>query len=95
MAGLFLILDEFTIYKYFVCYNERKKEKNKMKECDVECCENCKHMVEFPKNNSYNDIDYFCLVNGYFLHGIKKDRTTIKRYSPGGKALECRYERKQ
>jgi len=61
----------------------------------IECCANCKHCIGTPKNNSYGDIEYFCFVTGYFLHGVNKDRHTVRRFTPGGKELECRYERKE
>lgn len=61
---------------------------------EVECCANCTHCVSIPKNNRYGDIEHFCLVTGYFLHGIKKDKNKVRRYTPGGGELKCRYERK-
>ena len=60
----------------------------------VECCANCKHCVAAPKNNKYGDIEYFCLVTGYYLHSVNKDISKIKRYTPSGKELECKYERR-
>lgn len=59
----------------------------------VECCANCKYLVSTPKNNSYGDVDNFCLVTGYYLHGINKDRNKVKRFTPSGKELKCKYER--
>lgn len=59
----------------------------------IECCANCKYLVSTPKNNRYGDIENFCLITGYYLHGIHKDRNKIKHFSPGGKKLECKYER--
>lgn len=59
----------------------------------TECCINCKHCIATPKNNRYGDIEYFCIATGYFLHGVTKDRNKVKRYSPGGKELECQYEK--
>ena len=61
----------------------------------VECCANCKHCVSIPKNNRYNDVEHFCMITGYFLHGINKDRHKVKHFTPGGKELECKYERKK
>lgn len=61
----------------------------------IECCANCKHCMPIPRNNSYGDIDYFCMVNSYYLHGINKDRNKVKHFSPGGKELKCKYERKK
>lgn len=58
----------------------------------IECCANCKHCISIPRNNRYNDIDYLCLITGYFICGIYKDRNMIKRFTPGGKELECKYE---
>lgn len=60
----------------------------------IECCANCKYCIDEPTNNRYGDIKHFCLVTGYYTHGINKDRTKIKHYTPGGKELECKYERK-
>lgn len=60
----------------------------------IECCANCKYCLAYPRNNRYGDIDYLCKVTGYFLHGINKDRTKVKHYTPGGRELECKYERK-
>lgn len=59
----------------------------------TECCANCRHCVVKPKNNRYGDMEYFCLITGYFLIGAYKDRNKVKRYTPGGRELECRYER--
>lgn len=58
----------------------------------IECCANCRNCVGIPKNNRYGDVEYICLVDGYYLTGIQKDRTKVERYSPGGKKLECRYK---
>lgn len=60
----------------------------------IECCANCKHCVSMPKDNRYGDIEHFCLINGYYLHEVNRDRNNIKRFSPNGKELECIYERK-
>lgn len=61
----------------------------------TECCANCRYCISFPKNNRYNDIEHLCVVNGYFTYGIYKDRHKIKHYTPGGRLLTCRYERKE
>jgi hypothetical protein len=60
----------------------------------IECCANCKHCIDIPKNNRYGDVEHFCLVNGYFLIGVHKDRRKVKGFSPGGKELECRFEKR-
>lgn len=60
----------------------------------IECCANCKHCLDIPKNNTYGDIEHLCLVNSYYVHSVNKDKNKLKRFSPGGKELECRYERK-
>ncbi len=44
---------------------------------EVECCLNCKYCVSFPRNNRYGDIDYFCMVTEFFLHGVRKDRNKL------------------
>lgn len=58
----------------------------------IKCCANCGHCIAFPKNNSYGDIEYFCTVNGYFTVQAHKDISKVKRFTPGGRELECRYE---
>ncbi len=60
----------------------------------MKCCDNCKNLIEYPKNNRYHDIVYLCLVTGYFVHGRDKDISKIKRYSPGGKELKCSWKPK-
>lgn len=59
----------------------------------LECCANCKNFAFLLKNNKYQDIELFCFATGYFISGIFKDKRKIKHYSPGGKILECKYER--
>lgn len=61
----------------------------------TECCANCRHCLAYPRNNRYRDIDHLCAVSGYFVTGIHKDRNKVRGFSPGGRELECRYERKQ
>ncbi len=61
---------------------------------EVKCCKNCMNLIECPRNNRHNDIDHFCMATGYFTHGIDKDITKVKRYSPGGKELVCQYRPK-
>ena len=41
------------------------------------------------------NIDYMCAINGYYLRSINKDISKIKRFTPGGRELEYRYERKK
>ena len=60
----------------------------------IKCCANCKNCVAIPKNNSYNDIDYLCIINSYFVIGIHKDINRIKHLTPGGREMECKYESK-
>lgn len=60
----------------------------------IECCANCQHCLSYPRNNRYGDIDFLCVINGYFLHGINKDKNKVKHFSPGGKELKCTYERR-
>ena len=62
---------------------------------NVECCANCKYCVSTPKNNRYGDVEHFCLATGYYLYGVNKDRNKVKRFAPGGKELECKYERSE
>lgn len=56
------------------------------------CCLNCKHLVQFPRGNSYGDIDYLCIKTGYFVVNVGADVKKIKRYTPGGKELVCCHE---
>ncbi len=58
------------------------------------CCRNCKNLVAFPKNNRYGDVDYLCLVTGYFVTGMDKDISKVRRFSPGGKELNCQWAEK-
>ena len=57
-------------------------------------CYNCKHCIAIPRNNRYNDIDYLCEVNSYFIMDIHKNVSRIKHFTPGGRELECKYEPK-
>ena len=61
----------------------------------TECCANCSNCIAVPKNNSYGDIDHWCLCTGYYLTGIHKDHRKVRRYSPGGKELTCDYRAKE
>lgn len=60
----------------------------------VKSCNNCTNLVLFPKNNRYGDVDYFCIETGYYVTGKDKDVTKVKRYSPGGKELKCKWRQK-
>lgn len=51
-----------------------------------------KDCVAIPRNNSYNDIDYLCVISSYFVIDIHKDINRIKHLTPGGRELECKYE---
>lgn len=73
--------------------NNRRLNYEKGSICMVECCLNCKYCIAEQKNNRYNDVEYFCLSTGYFIHKVKKDRNKIKRFTPGGKELVCNYEK--
>jgi hypothetical protein len=71
------------------------ENKNKI---DIECCATCKHCLAYPRNNQYGDIDYLCIISGYFTCAtswIYKDRNKVKWFSPGGRELKCNYERKE
>lgn len=61
----------------------------------VECCANCKHCLEFPRNNRYHDVDHFCVATGYFTSGIYKDRNKLRHFTPGGRELICKYEKRK
>lgn len=61
----------------------------------TECCATCKYCLAYPRENRYGDVDYLCAVTGYFMHSIHKDIHTIRQFSPGGRELECRYQRKE
>lgn len=58
----------------------------------IKCCDNCKHCVAIPRHNNYNDIDYLCVINSYFITDIHKDISKIKHLTPGGRELKCTYE---
>lgn len=60
-------------------------------EYNVRCCASCNNLVPIPRNNSYDDIDYLCICNGYYCSSIYKDRAKIKSLSPGGKELICHW----
>lgn len=72
-----------------------KRWGKKVEKEEVECCRNCRYCIEFPKGNKYGDIDYMCGIDGYYLARITADRNKVRRYTVGGKELECRYERKR
>lgn len=57
-------------------------------------CKDCKYCLAFPRNNSYGDTDYLCHYNGYFVSNIKKDMRTVKLFTPGGRELQCGYEKR-
>ncbi len=61
----------------------------------IKTCGNCANIVEYPRNNRYNDIDYLCLKTGYFVQGLERDITKVKRYSPGGKELKCEWKERK
>lgn len=67
-------------------------QKSEITENNIKCCANCEYCIKYPRGNKFNDIDYMCAVNGYFLHSINKDITKIKHLSPGGKELQCKYK---
>lgn len=60
----------------------------------IKCCDNCANLIPYPRNNKYSDVDYLCIKTGYFVSGRDKDITKVKRYSPGGKELECKWKSK-
>lgn len=66
-----------------------------MEKKEVECCQNCRYCIELPRGNRYEDVDYMCGIDGYYLASITADRNKVRRYTVGGKELECRYERKK
>lgn len=53
---------------------------------------NCKYCLAIPRNNRYNDTDYLCVVNSYFIINVYKDISHVKHFTPGGRKLECKYE---
>ena len=57
-------------------------------------CNNCKNLIPCPRNNKYGDVDYLCIISGYFVVGRDKNIEKVKRYSPGGKELSCKWEGK-
>lgn len=66
-----------------------------MSDKEIECCANCKHLISTPKNNRYGDMEHFCLSTGYFVIEIYKDRNKCRHLTPGGRELNCTYERKE
>lgn len=59
----------------------------------IDCCANCKNLVSTPKGNRFGDMEHFCMKTGYLVSQIYKDTHKYKRYTPGGKELNCEYER--
>ena len=37
------------------------------------------------ENNRYGDVDYMCLISGYYIAGVHKDRNKVRRLTPGGR----------
>jgi len=89
-AGMFVCLKKTSIItgEVKIMADNAKKPGDQI----IKCCRNCKHLLDFPRNNHYNDVDHFCIMTGYFTHGIDKNIEKIKRYSPGGKELPCNFE---
>ena len=44
------------------------------------CCANCKHLLAFPKNNKYNDVDYLCVKIGRYIFGRFTDMEKAEFY---------------
>lgn len=61
----------------------------------VECCMNCKYCIGIPRNNKYQDMDYLCFISSYYVNSIDKKRSEIKRFTPGGRELKCKYKQKE
>lgn len=59
------------------------------------CCRSCANLVPCPRNNRYGDVDYLCKATGYFVPGVDRDISKIRRYSLGRKELKCEYKEKQ
>lgn len=58
----------------------------------IECCLNCEYCLAYPKGNKYGDVDYLCISTGYYVSSVKKDRNKLKRYTPAGSELVCKYK---
>lgn len=58
----------------------------------VRCCNNCANLIDYPKNNSYGDVQHLCIKTGHFVTGADRDIIKVKRYSPGGKELPCSWK---
>ena len=54
----------------------------KNKEIKKRCCLNCKNLVQFPRGNSYGDIDYLCFKTGYFIVNVGADVKKRTRLLP-------------
>ena len=64
------------------------------KKSEKKCCLNCRYLVQIPKNNRYRDIETLCAATGYFCGALDKETNTVRRTTPGGKELVCRFEKK-
>lgn len=64
------------------------------KKSEKKCCLNCRYLVQIPKNNRYGDIETICAATGYFCGALDKETNTVRRTTPGGKELVCRFEKK-
>lgn len=64
------------------------------KKSEKKCCLNCRYLVQIPKNNRYGDIETLCAATGYFCGALDKETNTVRRTTPGGKELVCRFEKK-
>lgn len=60
-------------------------------ENQMECCATCEYCLAYPRGNRFGDVDYLCVITGYFVHSIHKDIRTVRHFSPGGRELECQY----
>ncbi len=65
-----------------------------MEKSEKKCCLNCRYLVQIPKNNRYGDIETLCAATGYFCGALDKETNTVRRTTPGGKELVCRFEKK-
>lgn len=72
----------------------KEKKTGAKKNEDIDCCANCRYCADRPKNNRYGDIEHFCMATGYLMVGVNKDIHKVRHFTPGGRELVCKYERK-
>lgn len=49
-------------------------------ENQMECCATCEYCLAYPRGNRFGDVDYLCVITGYFVHSIHKDIRTVRHF---------------